>query len=838
MARLLGIAAIIVVLVISILVIRSYADVDFKAWDAILKSLLIKSEHNDDPLLVFALAFIPALLTISFPFIIQIIARLNELYDSTHVVEQFYKERLHRLFIWCLPITVFCTFTSISLFKIFLYISLLSTAVLLVIFFLYSHLLMKYNNGRRLFHLYSKRINLEYRIKLNLSYEEIQTLKKDVLNTWQPIIDLYVYSGTVKDKTLRDDIFDFIYHAHRLIQVKENSKNSYPEFPIEYYNSSFEIISKYVQNPSKYSFLNTSSFVGDLYFPVSKFREKSQFFHRESFLTIWKNLLLLIDNNLKNDVIRYWSGAHQYIDLNLKEPRAKFDKEHNELKISFEERTVARNDRKMYLQFHTVFCAYLYYLQDFDFLRKLWNYTSSLPPRYPLILSRVEDIFNFYSEFNFYNIFNNDKILFRYQFGDLDLEVAGNNNDVLYQVRQYCGVLFLRIWFKRDSQDYKGIPIANIPENQYEKKGQVQKIHEFGRQVLRLLENNELLNGLKWNVFSGDHPKLVKEYFDIWKSKIISTYNTKLASLKLSEELVSQFDNKMIKEIGKVFNDFKRISGEHVSKQQRDIFSKTFEVTRGELVKLNKENFVTNSTLSVSDIDSGLANKIVAEYRDHFANKFELNCNVKFEITYGLLFRAINRLKLNKRTHVLVAFNMKHHIIGSIGKIDVQSSDGNEDYFYKGIPIYSFKSNNVFPYGCFYVLKSEHLPMITHKNPKRLKLDKASRDRWNDMIRLDKDGSLFLFRNKIEDLNDVKIERSSSTDGYDRHYLTVDVDFLAYCWFNKKVEMVEISQTIPYSDNKAKNRLSDLKPFSNLFPSSKKRPKAKKIIKPLKRNSK
>ena len=115
-----------------------------------IKELIIQL-YIDNPMFKIVLAFVPAILGIAYPLIIQTVSKLNEQYNSTHIINQFKKEILHKLFYWNLIIsvalTILCFVMSLGVFIV----AFISVVSLISLFFPYLNLLLKYQNGQSRF---------------------------------------------------------------------------------------------------------------------------------------------------------------------------------------------------------------------------------------------------------------------------------------------------------------------------------------------------------------------------------------------------------------------------------------------------------------------------------------------------------------------------------------------------------------------------------------------------------------------------------------------------------------------------------------------------------------
>jgi Ca2+/Na+ antiporter len=345
-----------------------------------LFDLIIKYYH-DNPLFIIVLAFVPVLLGIAYPLMIQTISRLNDQYKSTHIIERFKKERLHILFIWCLRVSVFLTILCFVLsLQVFL-LAFISVVLLLFLFFLYLKLLLQYQNGKDLFRLYLSRLKIDFYLKNRERKKGIAKQKNKILEYWHPIIDLFLFSINNKDRKLENDILDFfIYKVFNFIKYSDQGGRKTVLFPTELYNSTFDIIYTYIKNNERDYYQNIEAFVGSIYFTENFGKLKPQYFHLDTLIAIWRNLVLIVEHQRGDKIIDYWRSAHQYCSFNLEIHRVEFDDNFKETEKSIDKRTKIKKFREAFIQLHTVLGAYLMHKKDYKTLKEIWFFTQSQPP--------------------------------------------------------------------------------------------------------------------------------------------------------------------------------------------------------------------------------------------------------------------------------------------------------------------------------------------------------------------------------------------------------------------------------------------------------------------------
>ena len=458
---------------------------------------IIEKYDVDNPIFKIILAFVPALLGIAYPLIIQTIGRLNDQYKSTHIVDQFKNEIIHKIFTWNLRISVFLTISSFILSITVFVIAFLSVVILLVFFFLYLRLLLKYQNGKDLFRLYLTRLKVEYYIKHSDKKKGINRQKRKILKYWHPIIDIFLYAIRNNDNKLDNDIRAFfIYKVFNFIKYSDQKDIENVLFPTELYNSTYDIIYSYIKHGERDYYQNIELFVGSVFFSESYGISAPQYSHHETLTAIWRNLVLLIEHERRDKIIRYWGSAHQYFGQNLELQRVEYDDDYNETDSSIKNRIKVEKYRDDFIQLHTALGAYLMYKRDCKTLKEIWFYTQSQPPVYVLLPQTMDNIIKYFLKFSDDEFFT-PNIIIRFWFKDLQFDEMNYKRDVKFVVREYLVLLFLRLYI---APSYYGehplLRLPQIPKEQSDKQNWIQNLEIFKNYLQKHLENEELMKCL------------------------------------------------------------------------------------------------------------------------------------------------------------------------------------------------------------------------------------------------------------------------------------------------------------------------------------------------------
>lgn len=815
---LLGMAALLLVLVIGYLFLYSFGNAqEIEAFDAILISLL---EPVGNASLTIILSLIPAILGISYPVIIQTIMRLQDTYNSSYIVQKFREDKDHVRFVFLLKFSAgFVLLSAIYSSVLIITIVIIQTGMLLVVFFRFLEKILTFLDGEKL----SMWIINQYPTP---AIDVNDSIKRDYIENfmfpnWNIVMDFFEYSAE-KDNGdmnyyIRSNFIIPSLNRFKEINVNIESGVELPEFV---YNRFNKFLIKYSESNGLYVLYRPTFFCGQIYYSsILKFEEEN--IHRRTFLNIWKGLVVLMINNKHSELYLYWQDAHYFSDS--MGPSIEHDENFKPKIESLRKRKYFEQRQRNLVQFHTVLCAYAFYKSQYGLLSKFWGYTKSLPERHPLIISSVNEIFTVFEDFGSHNFFS-EKVLLRYWFDDVDFEEIGKNKDVSFFVRIYSALLFLKLWNQKcDETEGWMLPFPNIPIEQNKKIYLKDRVKSFSWSISWLFDNkNDALDSLDLIKVTTNIQRInIKNYSIQLNDLIDNRYSTVLLNEPIDDEALNEVPLFASKELEKVYNDFKRIAGQDVLKEERDAASDAIRDMHGLYHFSKREAFLSNSGVSYVDFDKSITFETLRRYRAHIFLKFRKNSFKSFKIEFGQQFEAIDRLQLTDG-FVIVIFNTNIQFLINYYNLEILEAQDSEshDYTYKGFKVFVVHGSNDEVSEALYVLNESHLPMIKHEQDPVSVTSGLEKSRWEKMTRFNEDLGLYFSYTDyaLKNESDLEIWNQKPRD-YDESdpRIKLDIDFIAYCWFNKNVQMIEIIVTNEFNERQEKiNELENIKPFHEL----------------------
>jgi len=176
---------------------------------------------------------------------------------------------------------------------------------------------------------------------------------------------------------------------------REKNENGSTQYPVSYYEVVYKSTEELANLKSKkLAFLEYRT-VGGLWL-LGETRGSQ--ISGTTYLWIWRNLLLSIKYERDDMIIYYWQNAHRYFSYQLKRILPKY--EYENFKITNEEDIKNRDiERYRFLEFHYALGGLLLHSKRYSCIRRIFSYTTSIPPNYELLPETMDEIFKMYIEF-------------------------------------------------------------------------------------------------------------------------------------------------------------------------------------------------------------------------------------------------------------------------------------------------------------------------------------------------------------------------------------------------------------------------------------------------------
>lgn len=390
---------------------------------------MIDFENNID----YLLAFISVILGLSVPLMLQVIERVDDKYKSTRLAERLKRESwITFCGIALIASLLTCTYAlfiklpspwdcwimnhSADILAIF-------SCVVLIICFIFACLrILQYYNPEKLQQNIIKTIAKTNKddVRHIKAVKDFVDLSKTVLESSdrEPSFRIYdVLSSEINyyiDKAGDEGIQIPHYLAYGITSINENlCLMERRPFSV---NNGNQLLKMLISSPTKLS--------------------------ENIYSLLWNNLTLQLYFNEEDWVYEYWTKAVQVCNFDLRHIHDGLYEIGEGKQYSTVDVGKINVQRQRFLEFHIVLCAYILHQKRYDLLDKLFGYTQSIPPEYPLIPSSLEEIIDIFQQLD--NSSRLDVAIEQYypfmgMKGIVDCEIRAI-------VKRYLSLLFLRLF--------------------------------------------------------------------------------------------------------------------------------------------------------------------------------------------------------------------------------------------------------------------------------------------------------------------------------------------------------------------------------------------------------
>jgi hypothetical protein len=732
-----------------------------------------------------------AILSVAYPILLQVIANLDQKYSSSAIVKLFDNESekkwFKRLLISSLVLIAIWSFKFQSLVHMegwnylidnsAAILIIINTIALVVVFFLFISKILVYSTPAKF---------INYLMKMH-------SKKYPDLTHFNAITDVFLISVERKNRDVSDVLSRFFYDDFKKIRDTFNSKPI--EYPTEYYllvHKSIEELA--MQTNKKNSALEYRTSGGVWLIGEGDGLEISEL----TYTWLWRNISLAVKYEQDDMIMYYWEKAHQYISFDLKYIQQEYDGYDVKNQADIDKQKV---QKERLLEFCYALGGLLLYSERYSLLNRIFNYTTSQPPKYELLPSTMNEIFETFLKFRDPHNSNFTWISSKYNFPGQN----GMNSDALIKkwICSYLSVLFLRQYTIVPHLIYME-PLAEpkIPTTQGEKQEFIRNLDFFENLVSDSLKNDSLIDKLKYKFLTREWAKENDKKYPVdfikeFKKKLQNEYEKGAVNLTIDGEKVKSFYGKTSEIIENIIGVYKSINS---TKNITTDYNRWF--INGKRMIQEKDAFSEEPEAHHDNFDTFLAETISSDIREKIANTFILNQPKSYLIKSGELFSAIEHLKINEN-YIIISFDInipnyiKHHQINGL-------SDNN----FNGIDLINLPSSHAVRNSLF-IIKKEDLPSIQSNEIPAESITKYQ------LEKISKEINLYASVIDLNNADPAIIEgnlKDTSEEDLKKSVLLSIVQSIEIRW-KKSSPLVQLIEYSEYRHKGLPNDLSDIIPF-------------------------
>lgn len=695
---------------------------------------MISFEHNIE----YLLAFIPAILGLSLPVLLQVIERLDQKYRTSRIADRLKREKSISVCKWSLVVSLFTCLYAVF-FKIpspwncWLmnnsadFLALLSCVVLIGSFLWSCVDLMDYYNQGKLQNSIIKDIT---KTKGNLPKHE---------NAFRDFVDLSKSNLEASERTQAIRVFDVVREEiNGIIQQSELNGLKIPGYLAFGITSINENLCLMDRRP--FSVNNGNQIVKILISDPTKLSE-------EAYSLLWHNLILQLYYGADEWVYEYWTTAVQTYDFDLQRIFAGIyggDEEYTEDDVN-----IRLAQRQRFMEFHILLCAYILHQKKYELLGKLFWYTREMPPRYPLVPSSLSEIISIFDQ-----IEESPRLFLTagqyYPFPGMKGIV---DEEIKAIVKSYLSLLYLRLF-----SPIGVLPDVSIilPDHLGALKSYNSYLEYIKRRIAVIRNNSELYALVKAD--SGEADKDLESILDDIRRKI--------DSVRTKGSLDDEIKKENIEELHELVINKLRPYNEIIDKKTNLTPDVGFWINGNVSYPYDNAAFMKNTDMSYVGMAESLGTSAIGKFQYYFASVFyQVSSGFKYRINSKSVFEAIDKLQISD-DFVIIAFDVYLDYYLTLKQKGL-TKEKNGRYIYNGIEIV------ILPSGSFqlisrsmFVLRKNDLPHVMFVSPAdeqkdlyHLECIDKKIQLYTSIVQLSHDKDLLEIVKK--DLPDEKLEKKS-----------------------------------------------------------------------------
>jgi hypothetical protein len=609
---------------------------------------------------------------------------------------------------------------------------------------------------------------------------------------FRAIADVLYFSIKNQNEKISKTISDFMYGAFK--KVRDKNQNKEVIYPSIYYDLVYKTIEELASQKNKRLTFLEHRTAGSVWllgeFGNTKISE-------DTYVWIWRNILLAIKYEREDYIIYHWETAYQYVRQSLDYIYPNYSNETFEI-TNQGELDIRLSDKKRFLEFHYALGGILIYKKHYKCLQRAFNYTQSIPPQYELLPNTMDEVFGLYFNFRDPYEMKHPWISSRYGFPDL----GGLNSDGIIKqwICKYIALLFIRQYsIVPHLITMKPLNSPSIPPTQGEKRQWIDNLDYFKRLVEEVINNKELLEATGLDFVTDEwcekynQPKPI-EFIEKVKQSVIDSFEGTEIEQPVSPTKVQRFKDTTAAILKPIFEEYKIID----NKVELDGDLNKWYVN-GQSHIIDKSGFAENQDAEHLNFDSFLPESFSNKYRDAISEIFVLASSASYLLNSQDIVQGISRLGIETKDYVIVSFG--------IGIQELIIKDGNDSF--KNLKIINFNYRNYHLVGdSLFILRLVDLPKLNYRELNPEEVEKYSLDKTIEEYNL---YTTVVDLNLSSDLRETFAENSNEKDLRKSVYMAIFMS-LEMQW-KKNIQCIQLKQASAYRERGIINNLSDIKPI-------------------------
>lgn len=744
------------------------------------------------------ITIVSALLGIAYPIIIQITS--NDKYSSEAILNLFDNKLEKKVFLPNLILVlIFIGIYLLKLPPIFKFKTnniniLLENSALIIIFILTVLLII---NFIRLV----LKVQTFYRTSALIKYlskYKNKVIEDNNFETFECLADLLYWSIQNQDINASKQLSNYFYDIFQKYREKYSDKQALI-FPDKFYLMIYNTIEKIVNTDKNVLHVIEHRAVSGIWI-LGEYSNTTKI-SEESYRWLWLNLVLMANKDKDDLIFDFWKNSHQFYKFNFDYISPEYQFEDGKYiiinQIEIDERNTLRDS---FFEFHIALGGLLLFKQKFDLLKKIFNYTTSIPPDYVLLPKQMIEIYQ--SFMKFYDPYDREYPWITHKYYFPGLEGLNADREIKEWICKYLSLLFIRqLNITSHYMNYDPLELYNLPNNLAEKRLWAENIKYFKNYIDIVLKMDDgILKTFRFN----EEKIIYQEKAIQFEEKIIEDYSVQEQANEPVKEKVQLFYESSNYILESIFSQYKEISnkGELPVEEEIDIFN-----IQG-LSDITSKNTFLDVGIDHLNFHTFIAESISKKISDGYFQIFNSKATTKFVFEQENVFTAISKMKLNSDINLIVVFgfiNIEYYIENlKIENLSKEKFNDVEIRYYSGRS-YGL-SNSIF------VLNKEDLPFVDY-----IELNNEIVELY-ELVRINKKFNIYA---TVSDLNkntklrtELEKDKNSNNENLTKSVLQAIMFKILFKW-KKGIKMNQIYVKDSYDEKRKESNIDDVKPFNS-----------------------
>ena len=736
------------------------------------------------------ISVLSTLFGLAYPLILGCIEKIDSKYGSTKLTDRFKKE------------TVFITFKNLLVANLIVavlfpflmdgcshsrwLISIQCICAIWMVFYAFRlfTLIMQYYDAKELMRL----IEADFKDAFEKKDKEKEAI---YFTQWSDLTSVSINSA---DDSLVQSIYDEWYNY--VLTKREEYKNKPIDYDDYFYDGITRLNVNLCKNERKpISVNNSNSLLTSLIDGDANITDKT-------FYALWRNLRIQLHYGREDLILAYWKCASQKYDIFFRE-LSSFDRDIETQKpYSKEKIALRKKQRELFFEFHIMLCSMLVQEKKYNLVEQILLFTSSEPPVYPLVPSKVYDILKCFIDVNQKEY---SGILYYEQRYPMPHMHGITGGRIVAAANCYLALLFYRIY---TLHWYYGVNYAlgtgALPRTQNELAGFKDILVTLEYWLKEISKNKDLLGTIglydlnefveQWKKEGIPGPLEIVERL---RNELDSAMEDSIINQPLDKEIINQEINQVKGRLSLSIKPYTKFIN------LPSASDKPFNLNSSQTHLYSNSAFQKDTAVNIMDIGDAMFNSIWQSFTHFFSSAFFVeHQNVDYKIDSSLLFKTFDKLIGDSKEYLIICFGiyLDYYLDQTEGLTDV--GDG----------VYRYNSTIILSLSCptrvfsqrVYILKKTELPKLTFNKPNE-------EDWLNEVLA---DYALWMGVEKVIDTKEDLPKNIAEEIGEQKDkYCLFKAYWIPVLYFSSSMKMTCLKVNYKMSDEGNWNSLNDIRPL-------------------------